>query len=129
MALIPPHPWVHAVVAIIGTLVCLYSFLGRLWKGTFLTSEVMAATAVGVIIGPAAARIIDPQAHLSRHSLYGIIEAVSFSSNGKRKMSLWQDCDRRDVQLSASLRINKPLLTSELRTQKAAQLVWERAAP
>ena len=76
MALIPPHPWIQAVVAITGTLVCLYSFLGRLWKGTFLTSEVMAATAVGVIIGPAAANIVDPQKQLSRHTFYSIVEEV-----------------------------------------------------
>jgi hypothetical protein len=78
MALIPPHPWLHAIVAITGTLIICYSFIGRLWKGTFFTSEVMAATAIGVIIGPSVANIVDPQTQLSRHTMYAIIEEVSF---------------------------------------------------
>jgi hypothetical protein len=76
MAFIPPHPWLHAIVAITGTLVICYSFLGRLWKGTFFTLEAMAATAIGVIISPSVANIVDPQTQLSCHLLYAIIEEV-----------------------------------------------------
>lgn len=76
MGLIPVHPWLHAVVAVAGAVICLYSFTARFWKGTVLLSEVMAATAIGVIIGPAVAGIVDPQAVFSSETLFYVVEEV-----------------------------------------------------
>jgi NhaP-type Na+/H+ or K+/H+ antiporter len=76
MGLIPAHAWLHAVVAVAGAVICLYSFTARFWKGTVLLSEVMAATAIGVIIGPAVAGIVDPQTVFSSETLFYVVEEV-----------------------------------------------------
>lgn len=77
MTLLSPHTWLHAVIAIAGAVICLYSFTARFWKGTLLISEVMAATAIGVIIGPSVAGIVDPRVGFSGELLYTVVEQVS----------------------------------------------------
>eukprot|EP00897_Mesotaenium_endlicherianum_P005313 jgi/Mesen1/480/ME000101S10699 len=62
MGLIPPFAWLHLTVGIAGTLIMVYTFTQRLLKERFLISEVLAATVVGILVGPYVGSIFVPAA-------------------------------------------------------------------
>lgn len=59
--LLPPLVWVHLTVGIVGALIMIYTFLQRLLKEQLLISEVIMATFVGVILGPAVGGVFFPR--------------------------------------------------------------------
>eukprot|EP00897_Mesotaenium_endlicherianum_P000056 jgi/Mesen1/10050/ME000073S09328 len=77
MGLLPHDDWLHFAVGIAGTVIMVYAFVQRFLKEKLLCSEVMMATAIGILVGPPVLNLVRPDRFGSTDSKrFGVLEEV-----------------------------------------------------